>query len=208
MPSITVLNQVGEKVKEINLSEAVFAVEPNMQVVYDVVYAQRASLRQGTHDTKNRTEVSGGGKKPWRQKGTGHARQGSIRAPQWRGGGIVFGPTPRSYAVRVNKKVVKAALKNLLTDRYNSNNIIVVDKIELADFKTKGLVAVLDAIKADAKKVIVITKEDNPTLALASRNIPNVYVQTKDHLSVLDLINGDMYVMTLDAVEAYEEDLK
>ena len=208
MPSIAVLNQVGEQVKEINLSEAVFAVEPNMQVVYDVVYAQRASLRQGTHDTKNRTEVSGGGKKPWRQKGTGHARQGSIRAPQWRGGGIVFGPTPRSYAVRVNKKVVKAAVKNLLTDRFNSNNLIVVDKIELADFNTKSFIAVLNAIKADAKKVIVITKEDNPTLSLASRNIPNVYVQTKDHLSVLDLINGDMYVMTLDAVEAYEEDLK
>ena len=208
MPSIAVLNQVGEKVKEINLSETVFAVEPNMQVVYDVVYAQRASLRQGTHDTKNRTEVSGGGRKPWRQKGTGRARQGSIRSPQWRGGGVVFGPTPRSYAVRVNKKVVKAAVKNLLTDRFNSNNLIVVDKIELADFKTKSFIAVLEAIKADAKKIIVITKEDNPALALASRNIPNVYVQTKDHLSVLDLINGDMYVMTLDAVEAYEEDLK
>ena len=208
MPSIAVLNQAGEKVKRINLSETVFAVEPNMQVVFEVVNAQRASLRQGTHDTKNRTEVSGGGRKPWRQKGTGRARQGSIRAPQWRGGGIVFGPTPRSYSVRVNKKVVKAAVKNLLTDRFNSKNIIVVDKIELADFKTKNLVAVLNAIKADAKKIIIITKEDNPTLALASRNIPNVYVQTKDHLSVLDLIHGDMYVMTLDAVEAYEEDYK
>ena len=208
MPSIAVLNQVGEKVKEINLSEKVFAVEPNMQVVFEVVNAQRASLRQGTHDTKNRTEVSGGGRKPWRQKGTGRARQGSIRAPQWRGGGIVFGPTPRSYSVRVNKKVVKAAVRNLLTDRFNSNNLIVVDQIELPDFKTKSFVAVLNAIKADAKKVIVITKEDNPSLALASRNIPNVYVQTKDHLSVLDLINGDMYVMTLDAIEAYEEDLK
>lgn len=208
MPSIAVLNQAGEKVKDINLSETVFAVEPNMQVVFEVVNAQRASLRQGTHDTKNRTEVSGGGRKPWRQKGTGRARQGSIRAPQWRGGGIVFGPTPRSYAVRVNKKVVKAAVKNLLTDRYNSNNIIVVDKIELEDFKTKNVINVLNAVKADAKKVIIITKEDNPALALASRNIPNVYAQTKDHLSVLDLINGDMYVMTLDAIEAYEEDLK
>lgn len=208
MPSIAVLNQAGEKVKDINLSETVFAVEPNMQVVFEVVNAQRASLRQGTHDTKNRTEVSGGGRKPWRQKGTGRARQGSIRAPQWRGGGIVFGPTPRSYAVRVNKKVVKAAVKNLLTDRYNSNNIIVVDKIELEDFKTKNVINVLNAVKADAKKVIIITKEDNPALALASRNIPNVYAQAKDHLSVLDLINGDMYVMTLDAIEAYEEDLK
>ena len=208
MSSIAVLNQVGEKVKDIDLNEAVFAVEPNMQVVYDVVYAQRASLRQGTHDTKNRTEVSGGGKKPWRQKGTGRARQGSIRAAQWVGGGVVFGPTPRSYAVRVNKKVVKAAVRNLLTDRLNSNNIIVVDKIELAEAKTKNFVAVLNAIKADAKKIIVITNEDCPALELASRNIPNVYVQSKQHLSVLDLINGDMYVMTEAAVEAYEEDLK
>ena len=208
MSSIAVLNQVGEKVKDIDLNEAVFAVKPNMQVVYDVVYAQRASLRQGTHDTKNRTEVSGGGKKPWRQKGTGRARQGSIRAAQWVGGGVVFGPTPRSYAVRVNKKVVKAAVRNLLTDRLNSNNIIVVDKIELAEAKTKNFVAVLNAIKADAKKIIVITNEDCPELALASRNIPNVYVQSKQHLSVLDLINGDMYVMTEAAVEAYEEDLK
>lgn len=208
MPSIAVLSQTGENVKTIELSETVFATEANMQVVYDVVYAQRASLRQGTHDTKNRTEVSGGGRKPWRQKGTGRARQGSIRAAQWRGGGIVFGPTPRSYAVRVNKKVVKAALRCLLTDRYNNNNLIVVDKIELADFKTKSCVEVLKAVNANAKKIIVITKEDNPNLALASRNIPNVYVQTKQHLSVLDLINGDMYVMTLDALEAYEEDLK
>ena len=208
MPNVVVFNQLGAEVGQIALKKEVFGIEPNMQVVYDVVYAQRASLRQGTHDTKNRTEVSGGGRKPWRQKGTGRARQGSIRSPQWRGGGVVFGPTPRSYAVRVNKKVVKAAVKNLLTDRYNSNNIIVVDKIELADFKTKSFIAVLEAIKADAKKIIVITKEDNPTLALASRNIPNVYVQTKDHLSVLDLIHGDMYVMTLDAVEAYEEDFK
>ncbi len=208
MPSITVLNQSGESVKTVELSETVFAVKPNMQVVYDAVYAQRASLRQGTHDTKNRTEVSGGGRKPWRQKGTGRARQGSIRSPQWRGGGIVFGPTPRSYAVKVNKKVIKAALKNLLTDRYQSNNLIVVDKVELADFKTKNCVEFLNAINANGNKVIVITKEDNPTLALASRNIPNVYVQAKNHLSVLDLINGDMYVMTLDALEAYEEELK
>lgn len=208
MPSIAVLSQTGENVKTIELSETVFATETNMQVVYDVVYAQRASLRQGTHDTKNRTEVSGGGRKPWRQKGTGRARQGSIRAAQWRGGGVVFGPTPRSYAVRVNKKVVKAALRNLLTNRYQNNNLIVVDKIELADFKTKNCVEFLKAVNADAKKIIVITKEDNPTLVLASRNIPNVYVQTKQHLSVLDLINGDMYVMTLDALEAYEEDLK
>lgn len=208
MAKLSVLNIKGEKVSDITLEKQVFGITPNDAVLYDAITLTRNAQRQGTASTKTRSEVSGGGRKPWRQKGTGRARQGSIRAPQWRGGGIVFGPTPRSYAVRVNKKVVKAAIKNLLTDRYNSNNIIVVDKIELADFKTKSAVAVLNAVKADAKKVIVITKEDNPALALASRNIPNVYVQTKDHLSVLDLINGDMYVMTLDAVEAYEEDLK
>ena len=208
MANVNVLNQNGEVVSNVELNDSVWAIEPNQQAMFDAVMVYRASTRQATAKTKIRSEVRGGGKKPWRQKGTGRARQGSIRSPQWRGGGIVFGPTPRSYAVRVNKKVVKAALRNLLTDRYNSNNLIVVDKIELADFKTKGFVEVLNAIKADAKKVIVITKEDNPTLALASRNIPNVYVQAKQHLSVLDLINGDMYVMTLDAVEAYEEDLK
>ena len=115
MPSIVVFNQTGAEVGKINLKKEVFAVEPNMQVVYDVVNAERAAMRQGTHKTKNRTEVSGGGRKPWRQKGTGRARQGSIRAPQWRGGGVVFGPTPRSYSVKVNKKVVKLAVKSLLS---------------------------------------------------------------------------------------------
>ncbi len=208
MPSITVLNQVGEKMSDINLSETMFVAEPNMQVVYDVVNAQRAAKRQGTHDTKNRTEVRGGGKKPWRQKGTGRARQGSIRAPQWRGGGVVFGPTPRSYAIKVNKKVVKLALKNLLTDRYKSNNLIVIDKIELTDYKTKNFVAVLKTFGIESKKTIFITLEEDNVLSLAARNIPNVYVQTKSHLSVLDLINGDVYVMTQDAIKKYEEELK
>ncbi len=208
MPSIAVFNQTGEQVKKLELSDAVYAVTPNMQAVYDVVYAQRASLRQGTHDTKNRTEVSGGGRKPWRQKGTGRARQGSIRAPQWRGGGIVFGPTPRSYAVKVNKKVVKVALKNLLTNRISNNNIVVVDKIELEDNKTKSLVQVLETFKTMDKKTIVITEEENFNLSLAGRNIPNVYVQTRNHLSVLDLINGEVYVMTEEVAKKYEEELQ
>ena len=207
MPSIAVFNQTGEQVKKLELSDAVYAVTPNMQAVYDVVYAQRASLRQGTHDTKNRTEVSGGGRKPWRQKGTGRARQGSIRAPQWRGGGIVFGPTPRSYAVKVNKKVVKVALKNLLTNRISNNNIVVV-KIELEDNKTKSLVQVLETFKTMDKKTIVITEEENFNLSLAGRNIPNVYVQTRNHLSVLDLINGEVYVMTEEVAKKYEEELQ
>ena len=138
MPSIKVLNQLGQEVKELTLAEEVFGIEPNMQVVLDVVNAQRAGMRQGTADTKNRTEVSGGGKKPYRQKGTGRARQGSIRSPQWVGGGVVFGPTPRKYVLKTNKKVVQLATKSLLSDKLANNNLIVVDKFELAEAKTKN----------------------------------------------------------------------
>lgn len=207
MPSIVVYNQLGAEVGKINLNENVFGIEPNMQVVYDVVNAERAAMRQGTHKTKTRTEVRGGGRKPWRQKGTGRARQGSIRSPQWRGGGVVFGPTPRSYSVKVNKKVVKLAIKSLLSDKFVNNNIIVVDKIQLEDYKTKGLVAVLNNLNAKGK-IVVITTEEDFNLFTAGRNIPNVYVQTKQHLSVYDLINADMYVTTEEAIKKYEEDLK
>jgi large subunit ribosomal protein L4 len=207
MPSIVVYNQLGAEVGKINLKKEVFGIEPSMQAVYDVVNAERAAMRQGTHKTKTRTEVRGGGRKPWRQKGTGRARQGSIRSPQWRGGGVVFGPTPRSYSLKVNKKVVKLALKSLLTDRFINKNIVVVDKIELEDFKTKSLIEVLNNVKAEGK-ILVITNEEDFNLFTAGRNIPNVYVQTKSHLSVYDLINADMYVTTQDAIKKYEEDLK
>lgn len=207
MPSIVVYNQLGAEVGKINLNKNVFGIEPNMQAVYDVVNAERAAMRQGTHKTKDRTEVSGGGKKPWRQKGTGRARQGSIRAPQWRGGGVVFGPTPRSYSVKVNRKVVQLALKSLLSDKFKNKNIVVVDKFELEDYKTKSLVNVLDNLKVSGK-IIVITNEENFNLFTAGRNIPNVYVQTKQHLSVYDLINADVYVATEDAIKKYEEELK
>ena len=182
MPSVVVLNQSGAEVGKLRLSKEVFSYEPNMQVVYDVVNAERAAMRQGTHQTKGRSEVSGGGKKPWRQKGTGRARQGSIRAPQWRGGGIVFGPKPRSYSVKVNKKVVKVAVKSLLSDRLKNNKIVVVDQFALEDFKTKTLVSILSNLKAEGK-VLVITNEDNYNLFTAGRNIPGVYVQTKAHLT-------------------------
>ena len=207
MPSIVVLNQSGAEVGKLKLSNEVFAIEPNMQVVYDVVNAERAAMRQGTHQTKGRSDVSGGGKKPWRQKGTGRARQGSIRAPQWRGGGIVFGPKPRSYSVKVNKKVVKVAVKSLLSDRLKNNKIVVVDQFALEDFKTKTLVSILSNLKAEGK-VLVITNEDNYNLFTAGRNIPGVYVQTKAHLSVYDLISANMYIMTQSAAKKYEEDLK
>jgi large subunit ribosomal protein L4 len=181
MPSIIVLNQSGAEVGTLELSEKVFAAELHNQAVYDVVNSQRAGMRQGTSDTKDRTEVRGGGRKPWRQKGTGRARQGSIRAPQWRGGGVVFGPTPRKYVLKVNKKLVKTALRSLLTDRFQKGNLVVVDKIVLNDFKTKSLVEVLKNLNAMDKKTIVITTEDDYNLVLAGRNIPNVYVQTKSH---------------------------
>ena len=209
MPSIKVLNQLGQEVKELSLAEEVFGIEPNMQVVLDVVNAQRAGMRQGTADTKNRTEVSGGGKKPYRQKGTGRARQGSIRSPQWVGGGVVFGPTPRKYVLKTNKKVVQLATKSLLSDKLANNNLIVVDKFELAEAKTKNFVQIMDAIGANEnKKIIVITTEEDFNLVLAGRNVPNFYVQTKSHLSVYDLINADMFVMTEAAVNEYEEELK
>ncbi|MGD9886443.1 MAG: 50S ribosomal protein L4 [Bacilli bacterium] len=207
MPSIVVHNQLGEEVGKVNLNKNVFAIEPNMQAVYDVVNAERAAMRQGTSKTKDRTEVRGGGRKPWRQKGTGRARQGSIRAPQWRGGGVVFGPTPRKYNVKVNRKVMQLAVKSLLSDRFKNKNIIVLDKIELADFRTKSFVSVLESLKIVGKTIFITTEEDY-NLFVASRNIPNVYVQTKQHLSVYDLINADTYVATEAALKKYEEDLK
>ena len=209
MPSIKVLNQLGEEVKDLTLSEEVFACEANNQVIADVINSQRAAMRQGTADTKTRTEVSGGGKKPYRQKGTGRARQGSTRSPQWRGGGVVFGPTPRKYNLKVNKKVVKAATRMILSDRLASGNFIAVDKIALEDNKTKSFVNVLNALNANVnKKIIVATLEEDFNLVLAARNIPNVYLQTKAHLSVYDLLNADMFIMTEDAIAKYEEDLK
>jgi len=207
MPSVVVYNQLGEEVSKVNLNKNVFGIEPNMQVVYEVVKAERAAIRQGTHKTKDRTEVSGGGRKPWRQKGTGRARQGSIRSPQWRGGGVVFGPTPRSYRLKVNKKVVKLALKSLLSDRVNNQQLIVVDKIELEDFKTKGLIQVLNNLKVEGKVAIIIPEYDF-NLFTAGRNIPYVLIQAKEHISVYQLIDADYYVVPLEVAKTYEKELK
>ena len=207
MPTVKVLNQEGSIVKDLELNDEIFGVEANMQVVYDVVNAERAAMRQGTHDTKGRTEVSGGGRKPWRQKGTGRARQGTIRAPQWRGGGIVFGPTPRSYAVKCNKKAVKLAKKCLLSNKLALNKLVVVDQITMEGFKTKDLVKILGNLNATGKIVVALDSE-NTNVTIASNNIPNVYVQNYSHLSVYDLINADMYVLTEATVKKYEEELK
>jgi large subunit ribosomal protein L4 len=207
MPSIVLLNQLGQQVGELALSENVFAVENHQQAVFDTIVAERAAMRQGTQKAKTRSEVSGGGRKPWRQKGTGRARQGSTRSPQWRGGGVVFAPTPRSYVMKVNKKVVRLAMKCALTYKVQENNLIALNELTLQNFKTKGLVEVLNNVKAEGK-ILVITKEANDLVELAGRNIPNVLVETASHVSVYQMMNASCVVMTQDAVAYYEEVLK
>lgn len=207
MSTVKVLNQEGSIVKDLELNDEIFGVEANMQVVYDVVNAERAAMRQGTHDTKGRSEVSGGGKKPWRQKGTGRARQGTTRAPQWVGGGIVFGPTPRSYAVKTNKKAVKLAKKCLLSNKLALGKLVVVDGFNMEGFKTKDFAKILGNLNASGKVVVALDSE-NTNVTIASNNIPNVYVQNYSHLSVYDLINADMYILTEATVKKYEEELK
>ena len=189
MPSIELLNQNGKKVGNLDLADEIFAVEEHQQAVFDTVIAELAGRRQGTQKAKTRTEVSGGGKKPWRQKGTGRARQGSIRAPQWRGGGVVFAPTPRTYKMKVNKKVVKLAMKCALSEKIRENAFIAVDKIELDSFKTKGLVEVLLNLKAEGK-VLVVTNEANGNLELAGRNLPYACVENVNHVSVYQMKNS------------------
>lgn len=207
MAKINVLNTNGEKIKDITLNKEIFGIVPNDAVLYDAIKLAQNNARQGTRGVKGRSDVSGGGRKPWRQKGTGRARQGSIRAPQWRGGGIVFGPTPRSYAVKTNRKVVQKAVKCLLSNRLSENQLVVCDKFELDTFKTKALVEILANLKVTGK-ILVITEEENYNLAVSGANIPNVYVQTRNHLSVYDLINADCYVMDEAAAKKYEEVLR
>jgi large subunit ribosomal protein L4 len=201
---VTLLNQSGSNVGEVELLDSVFGIEPNQQAVYDVVKAQRAAMRQGTHKTKTRTEVRGGGRKPWRQKGTGRARAGSNTSPVWVGGGIVFGPTPRSYKLKVNRKVRRLALKSVLSSKVADNQFKVVDKIELDSIKTKGMVEVINNLEATGKVVIVLDGA-NDNVQLSARNIPNVTVTTVDHLSVYELLNFTTVVATTDAVKKYEE---
>ena len=207
MPTVALLNQTGAKIKDITLADAVFGIEPNQQVLFDVINAQRAALRQGTADTKERSEVSGGGRKPYRQKGTGRARQGSIRAAQWVGGGTVFGPTPRDYSVKVNRKVRRLGLRSVLSAKVLRNELTVVDKIEIQDAKTKLFAKVLDDLKVSEKKTLVVVGSVDEKIALASRNIKNAYLTTADHASVLDIASYKNLVLTLDAVKYFEEGL-
>ncbi len=203
MPKIAILNQKGASVGELALADSVFGIEPNKQAIYDVVNAQRAALRQGTHKTKTRSEVRGGGRKPWRQKGTGRARQGTIRAPQWRGGGTVFGPTPRDYSVKVNKKVSRLALKSVYSYKVEQELLKVIDKFDLGEIKTKQFANILKDIKTDGKTLVVLA-DNNANVERSANNIPNVFVTTANHVSVLDILNYKNLVLEQGAVEKIE----
>lgn len=204
MLTVKVFNQEGAETKDLELNEAVFGIEPNNQAIFDMVLLQRASLRQGTHKVKNRTEVAGGGKKPWRQKGTGRARQGSIRAPQWRGGGVVFGPTPRSYKFKLNRKVRRLALKSALSTKVQDNEFMAIEGIKIEAPKTKDMVKVLNNLQAPAKTLIVFD-EVCPIVAKSANNIPGVKLLDAKHVNVYDILNSDKLIMTEAAIKAVEE---
>lgn len=206
MLKVAVYNQDGANVNEIELNEAVFGIEPNKQTMFDMVLLQRASIRQGTHDTKGRSEVRGGGKKPWRQKGTGRARQGSIRAPQWRGGGTVFGPTPRKYGFKLNKKVARLALKSALSCKVRDEEFKVLDAIAFDAPKTKDMVKVLANLNVEGKTLLVMD-EINENVALSARNIPNVMILDAAGINVYDILNSSNMICTEAAIKKIEEGL-
>ena len=205
MKKVELLNLKGEKVKDINLKEEIFGITPNKAVLNDAVILSLASLRQGTHKTKNRSEVSGGGRKPWRQKGTGHARQGSIRAVQWVGGGRYGTPVPRDYSKKQNRKERQLAIKSALSDRANEKAIIVLDKLEVKEPKTKEMLNILETLKVADKKVLLIVKELDDNIILASRNIQNLVLILADEINVLDIVGTDVMVITEDALNYVEE---
>lgn len=204
MPNVNVLNIKGEQVGNIDLSEQIFGIDVNEHVVYEVVKNHLANKRQGTQSAKTRAEVRGGGKKPWRQKGTGRARQGSIRSPQWRGGGIVFAPKPRDYSYSVPKKVKRLALKSVLTSKVNDEELIVLDSLNLDEISTKQAKAILNNIKAD-KKAIVVINEGNENVYKSFRNIAGVKVAVVENINVYDLLKYNSLIMTQDAVKKTEE---
>ena len=208
MKKIDLLNLKGEKVNELKLNEEIFSITPNDKVLYDAIILARASLRQGTHSTKNRSEVSGGGRKPWRQKGTGHARQGSIRAVQWVGGGRYGTPVPRDYSKKQNRKERRLALKSALSHKFNDNEVIVMEELVFNTPKTKEMMTLLNALKIADKKVLFIVDDFTENVILASRNIPNVALIAANELNVLDLVNSDVVVFTSEAIKKIEEALK
>ncbi|UHA71704.1 50S ribosomal protein L4 [Paenibacillus sp. 481] len=204
MPKVAVYNISGAQVGEIELADSVFGIEPNKHVLHDAVVMQLASMRQGTHKVKGRSEVRGGGRKPWKQKGTGRARQGSIRSPQWKGGGVVFGPTPRSYAYKLPKKVRRLAIKSALSAKVLENQIIVLDELAFNAPKTKEFAAVLNNLNVDRKALVVIP-EYNDNVALSARNLPAVKLVAADGVNVYDVLRHQKLIITKDAVQKVEE---
>ena len=204
MPTIAVKDMTGKEVGKIDLSDAVFGVEPNVNVMHDVVKNQLANRRQGTQSALTRSEVSGGGRKPWRQKGTGHARQGSTRAPQWTHGGIVFAPKPRDYSYTLNKKVRRLALKSAFSSKVKDNEMIVLDSISMDSYKTKTVADMLKALGAD-KTVLLVLPENNKNVIASARNIPGVKTALTNTLNVYDVLNADKFIVVKDAVAQIEE---
>lgn len=204
MPKVAVYNMHGAQVGEIELNDNVFGIEPNKAVMYDFVKMQLANKRQGTSSTKTRTEVRGGGKKPWRQKGTGRARVGSSRNPVWRGGGIAFGPKPRDYSYRLPQKVRRLALKSALSSKAIDNNIIVVDQLSFDEPKTKAMVQALQALNV-GKKTLLVTADGNANVVKSARNIPGVKPMRADFINVYDILKHETLLITKDAVAMVEE---
>ncbi len=206
MTKVTLLNLKGEKIEDIKLNDEIFGIEVNKNVLYDAIILSRASLRQGTHSTKNRSEVSGGGRKPWRQKGTGRARQGSIRAVQWVGGGRYGTPVPRDYSKKQNRKERVLAIKSALAGKLE--DLVVVEDLTLKTPKTKDMVKILTGLKLNEASTLVIVKELDENLILASRNIPNILLIEASEINVLDLVAANKVLVTKDALKAIEEVLK
>ncbi|ALX49394.1 50S ribosomal protein L4 [Lentibacillus amyloliquefaciens] len=200
MPKVALLKQDGTQAGDVELNDAVFGIEPNTHVLNEAALQQRSSLRQGTHAVKNRSERKGGGRKPWRQKGTGRARQGSIRSPQWVGGGVVFGPTPRSYSYKLPKKVRRLALKSALSSKVKEDNVVVLEDIAIEAPKTKEVVQMLNALNVDTK-VLIVTADRDENVIRSANNLPNAHVLTVNEVNVLDLLTHDKLIITKGAAE-------
>ncbi len=203
MANVSVYNMEGKEVEKIDLSDAVFGVEVNEHLVHMAVVQQLANNRQGTQKAKTRSEVSGGGRKPWRQKGTGHARQGSTRSPQWTGGGVVFAPTPRDYSFKLNKKEKRAALKSALTSRVQENKLIVVDELKFDEIKTKNFKRVMDNL--NVKKALVVIADNDQNVVLSARNIPTIQTASTNTINVYDIMKAGTVVLTKDSAKKIEE---
>lgn len=203
MAKVAVYNMDGQQVDEIELKDEIFGVEVNEHIMHAAVVQYLAKQRQGTQSAKTRAEVRGGGRKPWRQKGTGRARQGSIRAPQWTGGGVVFAPKPRDYSFKLNKKVKRLALKSALTSKVQNNNLIVLDELKLDEIKTKNMKKVLDNLKVS--KALIVTESDNKNVILSARNLPNVKTAAVNTINVYDILKYESFVVSKDVLQTIQE---